>query len=205
MKHEHLSGLHNDSLRIVELFKLSLILVFFLCSSCCNCQYLRDFKLLSIYYGKNYRLNNNFYNSYDISFEHYISSCLSSSYKGFGVRVDDYGFNNSSLSVKYFRSINRRPSFWLIPYCGISPVIFKSGKFVGLNLKPEVGVKYLSPQFLRNQLFYLTLNISYGYDIPVINETKFGIKRHDFYGRVALSTNLSSFKYFDVDKKRNNH
>ncbi|MBA3663368.1 MAG: hypothetical protein H0W61_04065 [Bacteroidetes bacterium] len=156
----------------------------------------RNAEHVSFYWGKTYRLGNNYYNTFDISWEHYRSSCINAYYRGFGFRFDDFNNNNYSIGMKFFRSLLRRPSLLLIPYYGISPVIFKMGTQNGLNLKPEIGVRYNTSAYTRRQPLSLSINVSYGYDIPIVNEALFTINRHDFNARIGLSVNINDIRYY---------
>lgn len=98
-------------------------------------QYGRWANNMSFYWGTTYRLKNSFYNSFDISYEKYSSSCTRASYKGIGIRLDNFNSNNYSVSIKYFHSLARRPDFFMIPYWSISPGVFSMMKHIGLNLK----------------------------------------------------------------------
>jgi hypothetical protein len=147
-------------------------------------QYARRAKVISFYWGPTYRLDNNFYNSFDISIENYFSSCTSASYKGYGVRLDNFNNDNYSLSVRLFKSYMRRPDQLMTPYLGISPVVFTMSEHIGLNIKPELGVRFNSGAFTRRQPISISINISYGYDIPIIEEKQFIPGRHDFIAKL---------------------
>ncbi len=164
-------------------------------------QFGRWAKDISFYWGPTYRFDNNFYNSFDISYENYHSSCTHASFKGYGIRLDNFNNDNYSLSVKYFRSLVRRPDFLMSPYFSFSPVVFIMTKHVGLNMKPEIGVRFNTGAFTRRQPISLSLNISYGYDIPIIEEKEFLPGRHDLSAKIALSFNIYDIHYYLRQKK----
>lgn len=149
---------------------------------------------VSFYYGQTYRINDKFYNTFDISFEHLRTSCTHASFKGAGVRFDYFGKNSFAIGVRYFKAFVRRPDTFA-PYFGISPIFFQFNSLMGMNLKPEIGIKF-------NPFFYsaidVVLNASYGYDIPVINETNFKAGRHDLSVRIGFSIDL--FKLIKLEK-----
>ena len=160
---------------------------------------------ITFYYGTTYRLNNHFYNTFDISYERYRSSCLNASYKGFGIRLDTYNPNDFALSANYFRSFLRRPNLLLIPYLGISPVVFRVENKYGMNLKPEIGFRLNTGGLSRRAPVSLSLNVSYGYDIPVVNESAYKFGRHDFSAKLGLSINLVDVRnYFNRKKEEEN-
>lgn len=164
-------------------------------------QYGRLAKDISLYWGPTYRLDNRFYNSFDISYEAYQSTCTHAAYKGFGLRIDNFNDNNYSLGVKFFRAIVRRPNLLLTPYFGFSPVVFVMSKHIGLNMKPELGVRFNSGALTRRQPVSVSLNLSYGYDIPIIEEKAFVPGRHDLSAKISLSFNIIDIRYFLKDKK----
>jgi hypothetical protein len=84
----------------------------------------------------------------------------------------------------------RRPSLLYTPYWSLSPVLFQFDNFTGFNLKPEIGLRFNTSAFTRLQPISLSLNISYGYDIPIANSTKFNAGRHDLTAKIALSIDL---------------
>ena len=164
-------------------------------------QYARRAKVVSFYWGPTYRFENNFYNSFDISIENYFHACTRASYKGYGLRLDNFNNDNYSLSLRYFKAVMRRPDQLMTPYFGISPVVFTMSKHIGLNIKPELGIRFNSGAFTRRQPISLSINISYGYDIPIIEEKQFIPGRHDLSAKVALSFNFNDIRYFFKQKK----
>lgn len=166
-------------------------------------QYGRWAKDISLYWGPTYRFDNNFYNSFDVSYENYHSSCTHASYKGFGLRLDNFNNDNYSLSIRYFRAIVRRPDLFMTPYFGFAPVVFTMSKHNGLNMKPELGVRFNSGAFTRRQPVSVSLNFSYGYDIPIIEEKEFLPGRHDLSAKIALTFNIYGIRYFLKRKKAN--
>lgn len=166
-------------------------------------QYGRWAKDISLYWGATYRFDNNFYNSFDVSYENYRSSCTYASYKGLGLRLDNFNNDNYSISLKYFRAIVRRPDLFMTPYLGFSPVVFSMSKHIGLNIKPELGLRFNSGAFTRRQPVSVSINISYGYDIPIIEEKEFLPGRHDLCAKVAISFNVYDIRYFLKCKKVN--
>jgi hypothetical protein len=164
----------------------------------------RDAKDISFYWGPTYRLKNNFYNSFDISYEHYNSSCLRAYYRGYGIRLDNFNNDNFAISAKYFRSFLRRPGVLLTPYIGFSPVFFKMKSSYGLNIKPEIGIRFNTGALTFRQIVSFSLNVSYGYDIPILNETAFMVGRQDISAKFALSFNLNEIEYYCKARKLKN-
>ena len=95
----------------------------------------------------------------------------------------------------------RRPDKLLTPYLGISPVVFTMSRHIGINIKPELGVRFNTGAFTRKQPISLSINISYGYDIPVIEEKQFTPGRHDLSAKAALSFNIYDIRQFLKQKK----
>jgi hypothetical protein len=149
---------------------------------------------LSFYWGTSYRINDNFYNSFDLTYEYYYHSCLRSFYNGLSIRYDNFGERNNSFSIRYFNSLVRRPHIIAIPFWAVSPVVFTMTKHIGLNVKPEIGIRFNSGIYSRLQPVSLSFLISYGYDIPIIEESSFIPGRHDFNAKIALTFNLSNLK-----------
>lgn len=161
-------------------------------------------KNISFYWGQTFRLGENNYHSFDISYERYYRYCIGSGFKGFGLRVDNFQSDNYSISIRYFRSLVRRPQLICIPYWSVSPVLFQFQKNTGFNIKPELGLRFNTDAFTRGFPISLCLNVSYGYDIPVINEKQFVAGRHDLSAKIALSFNLHKLtNWFDRDIRQN--
>ena len=90
----------------------------------------------------------------------------------------------------------RRPDQLMTPYLGISPVVFTMSEHIGLNIKPELGVRFNSGAFTCRQPISLSINISYGYDIPIIEEKQYIPGRHDLSAKIALSFNFYDIRHF---------
>jgi hypothetical protein len=158
---------------------------------------------LSWYYGPGYRFRNILSHVVEFSFEYYQSTCLHARYWGSGLRFDHLRTGDYAISVKYFWSPVSKPRILLIPYLGISPSIMVIDKNVGFNLKPEVGLRFSTAGLTRRQPVSLSITISYGYDIPIVDEYSFDIIRHDISGKIGLVINIRDFaNYFRSGKNR---
>ncbi|MCC6817406.1 MAG: hypothetical protein IT245_00745 [Bacteroidia bacterium] len=160
-------------------------------------------KHISLYWGQSYRLNQDFYSLFDVSFENFRSNCTSASFKGYGIRLDHFNKDNYALSVRYFKSLVHRPDLLMTPYWGISPVAFSMMESFGLNLKPELGLRFNSAPFSRHSTLSVSLNIAYGYDIPILSENQFLPNRHDFSAKLALSINIYNIQRYLKHKYSN--
>ena len=108
--------------------------------------------------------------------------------------VDQFTKNNYSLSLKYFECPFERSPRIIIPYMGISMSMFEIEKKKGMNLKPEIGVKFNTSFLTSIQPVSLSLNVSYGYHIPISNSDKYIYGRNDITAMAALSIDLWDIK-----------
>jgi len=151
--------------------------------------------LFAIYYGPVYRTTLNskgmFYNSFNFGYEKYSFSCTSARVKGCSGSLDYLNNNDFQASVSFFKCIKYSRNQEVFPYLAISPTLFRSNKDYGCNLKPEIGIRFFG--YLTDNINVLALT-SYGYDIPIVNESMFNFGRHNFTIKLGLGIDISSFK-----------
>lgn len=94
------------------------------------------------------------------------------------------------------------PGTLLSPYVGLSPVVFKMENRNGINIKPEIGFRFNSGGFTRNQPASVSLNVSYGYDIPIVNESAFKIGRQDLTAKIAITLNFNDISCYYKEWKQ---
>lgn len=176
-------------------------LLFVFLSVYSHAQYSRWANDVSLYWGATYRFDKKFYHSFDLAYEKYHSSCTRASFKAYALRLDNFNNSNYAISVKYSKSFVRRPELLATPYFGFSPVVFSMNKHIGLNMKPELGIRFNSGDFSRLQPIGISINVAYGYDIPIIEEKAFTPGRHDISAKVALTFNLHDIRYMRREKR----
>jgi len=150
----------------------------------------------SFYYGYSYRFSPQLTRVVELTHEKFFSTCLHASFSGWGLRLDYFQNNQYALSAKYFKSLASRPHLLVSPYVAISPQVFFMGDVKGLNLKPEVGIRFNSAAFTRRQPLSLSINCAYGYEIPVLAEKAYLPRRHDISVKMALSINIKEVAYY---------
>lgn len=148
-------------------------------------------KQYALAYGQTYRIDDRFYHTFGFSYEKYRSTAESASLNGAGIRFDYFRNDDFAVGIRYFRAMKSQQDYTPLPYWGISPVLFQFNKTIGLNVKPEIGIR-INTWFSNPH--GLTFTIAYGYDIPIIAENNFNAGRHD------LSATISYKRYFESGK-----
>lgn len=70
----------------------------------------------------------------------------------------------------------------------------------GLNLKPEIGLRFNPFEWSPVDL---SLNVLYGYHIPILSEDLYTAGRHDFSASIGIAFNVKSIRnIFKVRKAK---
>ncbi len=158
---------------------------------------------ISLYWGKTYRFGDKTYNTFEIANEQFYHTCLMNRFYGYGIRLDDFKNNNFSLSVKYFHKLIGTTRLCCNPYWAVSPVVFRFNNNIGINLKPEIGIRFnFREYYLTKGWLSLCINVSYAYDVPILNKNYFNVNRSDLSIKAALSINIFHCLYKRYLKKK---
>ncbi len=177
--------------RSLNMKRLIVVLVFALISVEAKSFYGYDYRFLSFQYGNSYRLQRQFYNSFYLTYEEYSFNCTSGRFKGVSSRIDYLNSQDYEISLSFIKSIKYSRNRVLFPYLGLSPTFFNNNGEYGANLKPEIGCRLMIDLFEHVGLIAAA---SYGYNIPVLNESKFVSGRHDFSLKAGIGIDLRVFR-----------
>lgn len=155
-------------------------------------------KHIILSWGPSYRIDDNFYHHFELAYESFDKTCLRSRFKGYGLRMDWFNDDNFSLGIKMYKPITKLSGIDCATYWGISPEYFQFKNQSGLNLKPEVGFRIYPFSWSPIDI---SLNVSYGYHIPIISEDKFLAGRHDFSASVGLAFDVYAIRNMFSKKK----
>lgn len=146
---------------------------------------------LVIGWGPSYRIQDNFYHHFEIAHESYETGCTHTKIVGLGVRADLFNDDNYSIALKYYHTTRKLSEHTLLPYWGISPVYFNCNNVSGLNLKPEFGLRFIPIDWT---FIGFSLNVSYGYQIPIIAELDYSPGRHDISATVGFTIDINRIR-----------
>jgi len=144
-------------------------------------QFLSKTNGLTIYYGSIYRFDETYRHMISIEKWELNTSCTSGNYRGGGLNIEFTNNLNYNFGMRYFVSPLRRPS-GLILYLGLEPKAYSINNYWGINVAPEIGLHISS---LYNT-FGFSVNIMYGYDIPIINKVDYTNNRHLLTLKIGL-------------------
>lgn len=146
---------------------------------------------LVIGWGPSYRISDNIYHHFEIAYESYETGCMHTKIVGVSARVDLLGASDYSVALKYYHTTRKLSEHVLLPYWGISPVYFNCDNVSGLNLKPEIGLRFIPIDWT---FIGFSLNVSYGYQIPVIAEHDYSPGRHDISATVGFTIDINRIR-----------
>lgn len=155
-------------------------------------------KQVILAWGPSYRIDDNFYHHFEVAYESFDKTCLRSKFRGYGLRLDWFNDDNFSCGIKTYRPITKLSDIDFVTYWGISPEYFRVENQSGLNLKPEIGFR-IDP-FSWSPID-ISLNISYGYHIPIISEDNYQPGRHDLSASIGLAFNVYAIRNIFSRKK----
>ncbi len=178
-------------MKINTIIKLAILFLFIVWN---NATYAyRAYKIEGILfsYGTTFRFDKMYHHAFSI--EKWIKGggCTYSYYKGYGANFELTNKNNFNLGLKYYFTpkITRSSIGYTI---GITPSIYSINNRWGVNFAPEIGI----PLHFLNEgnKFGGSINLFYGYDIPVINEKSYSLNRHRLTLIIGFDLNRNFFK-----------
>ncbi|HTL82580.1 MAG TPA: hypothetical protein VL651_12795 [Bacteroidia bacterium] len=138
--------------------------------------------------GTSYRAGDAFYPTIDLSSQIYHYKTGYTEFNGIGIRADYLMKQNFEIGPRVFFEMCPNRSFLITPVLGLSPILYHYYKTFGMNFKPEV-------EFILAGTSAYSLHLSYGYDVPVIAQSKFGAGRNDITLRVQVDVSrVAQFK-----------
>lgn len=132
-------------------------------------------KGLTFNYGSNFRFDKMYRHNFSIEKWEKSSGCTYSFLGGYGANFEFSNTDNYNFGLKAYicPSDFRRAILYTI---GITPSIYSINNHWGLNIAPEIGIPL---HFLNEGNKYGgSVNLYYGYEIPIINEKSYTLNRH---------------------------
>lgn len=175
----------------ITIIKISILLLFLVFNNISYAYFGSQINGISFYYGSNYRFDKTYHHVF--SFEKWEKSngCTYSFFGGYGANLEFTNSDNYNLGLKaYFCPTDFRRT--LLYTIGIAPSIYSINNQWGFNIAPEIGI----PLHFLNEgnKFGGSVNLFYGYDIPIINEKSYTLNRHRLTLIIGFDLNRNFFK-----------